>query len=291
MRHLAIGAMAILAWSGSHAADAFGDYWYRGLAEVTSYELEQARYGAVHPGHAVLIFVTEDFSRSKQVKLDRPRSAGADAVKVLKLNLTKKFDTGIYPYSMMSSIFTAIDGSGTLKVTTSAQEWCGHTFAQLNRSGKGYRARLYSYFESEGDRELELEDAPFEDEIWNRIRLEPDALPRGELRLVPGTMYLRLRHEDWRAQSVRATLETAKDDPAIRIYTLSYPELQRTLTIRFRAAFPHEIEGWEEDYRSGFGADAEQRTTRATRIKRILLDYWRHNTPDDARFRQELGLD
>jgi len=35
----------------------FGDYWYTGEAELTSYELKQSRYGEIHEGHAVLIFV------------------------------------------------------------------------------------------------------------------------------------------------------------------------------------------------------------------------------------------
>ena len=52
----------------------------------------------------VLIFVTEDFSASKQVKLDRPEKVPSDAVKVLKLNATRKFNTGIYPYSILSII-------------------------------------------------------------------------------------------------------------------------------------------------------------------------------------------
>ena len=44
-------------------------YWYQGKAEISSYELEQVRYGQKHLGDAVLIFVTEDFSKTKQVKL------------------------------------------------------------------------------------------------------------------------------------------------------------------------------------------------------------------------------
>ena len=67
--------------------NAFGDYWYQGKAELTSYTLEQARYGEVHQGHAVLIYVTEDCSRHKQVKIDDPDAAGADRVMVMKLNL------------------------------------------------------------------------------------------------------------------------------------------------------------------------------------------------------------
>ena len=84
----------------------FGDYWYQGKAEITSYEMEQARYGEIRKGHAVLIFVTEDFSKSKQVKLDNPQKDPEDAVKILKLNFVRKFITGIYPYSIMTSVFT-----------------------------------------------------------------------------------------------------------------------------------------------------------------------------------------
>ena len=134
---------------------AFHNHWSQGRAEITSYELEQARYGDLHPGHAVLIFVTEDFSREKHVKLDAPQRAGADRAPVLKLNATRKFNTGVYPYSVMGSIFTPVDGSGTLKVSTSVQEWCGHVYSQLNRADSGFRIEQRSYFESEGDVELD----------------------------------------------------------------------------------------------------------------------------------------
>ena len=89
--------------------DPFNEYWYSGKAEITSYKLEQARYGEVHDGHAVLVFVTEDFSKSKQVKLDDPVNNKDDEQKVLKLNYVKKFNTGIYDYSIMESIFTPVD--------------------------------------------------------------------------------------------------------------------------------------------------------------------------------------
>ena len=39
----------------------FKDYWYSGKAELSSYQLNQARYGQQNPGEAVMIFVTEDF--------------------------------------------------------------------------------------------------------------------------------------------------------------------------------------------------------------------------------------
>ncbi len=46
----------------------FKGYWYQGKAELTRYQLEQARYGEIHSGDAVLIFVTENFLLDKQVK-------------------------------------------------------------------------------------------------------------------------------------------------------------------------------------------------------------------------------
>ena len=174
------------------ADEAFGTYWYQGKAEITSYALEQARYGEIHKGHAVLIYVTEDFSGKKQVKLDRPEAAGDDRVKVLKLNFTKKFSTGLYPYSMMTSVFSPVGDPRPLKVTTSSQEWCGHTFTQLNRIRDGYKVRQLSYFESEGDETTTFENAVTEDGLWTAIRLDPSGLPTGKIELIPGSMYLRL---------------------------------------------------------------------------------------------------
>ena len=288
-------AFALVASPVYPSSAEFTAYWHQGLAEITSYSLEQAQYGEIHRGEAALIFVTEDFSASKQVKLDNPAGAGADRVPVLKLNLTKSFNTGVYPYSMMSSVFTPTDPAAaarTIKVTTSSQEWCGHTFTQLNRSpGGGYRLQELSYFESRGDSRLELPDAPLEDGLWTLLRIDPSALPVGDVELVPGSMYQRLRHQEWRVRRARAAVIPDPDDASLSRYSLDYPDLGRTLTIRFRTAFPHEIESWEESYRAGFGADAPVLTTRAVRKERMMLDYWRRNGVADLPLRARLGLD
>ncbi len=264
----------------------FKAYWYQGKAEITSYTLEQARYGEVHPGQAVLIYVTEDFSRDKQVKLDNPRAAGADRVPILKLNATKKFNTGIYPYSMMTSIFSPVDPvrePRTLKVTTTSQEWCGHTFTQLNRRGDGYHIEQRSYFESEGDVELTVDDAISEDEVWTTIRLNPANLPTGSLKMLPGSMYLRLSHVPLGPRNVQATVESAEGSAGLMAYTLTYPELGRTLTIHYQAAFPFEVEGWVETYAN--------LTTRAKKLKSLSTDYWSKNGLQDVGLRRELGLE
>lgn len=287
------GLAAIALLAGVTVADPFGDYWYQGQAEITSYTLSQARYGENHPGTAVLIFVTEDVSATKQVKLDRPDRTPDDAVKVLKLNATRKFNTGIYPYSMMTSVFTPVYADRhpkTLKVTTTSQEWCGHTFTQLNLDGNAYRARLFSYFEREGDRDLRWPDAIPEDAIWTRLRLDPSTVPTGKVRLIPGTIFQRLKHTAWGVHEARIAIADHAE-PALSTCTISYPDLDRTLEITFRKAFPHEIESWTDTYASGFGPNAKKLTTTAVAKKRIMSDYWRRNDLDDASLRTELGLD
>jgi hypothetical protein len=286
--------LCLLLASSSANAGSFGDYWYQGKAEITSYTLSQARYGEDHPGHAVLIYVTEDFSKSKHVKLDRPQKTPNDAVKVLKLNATRKFNTGVYPYSMMSSVFTPVyadDAPKTLKVTTSSQEWCGHTFTQLNLDGDGYRVKLQSYFEREGDRALVWEEGIPEDELWNRIRLSPDKLPDGNVRLIPGTMFQRLKHTAWGVYDAVAKLESHPSDPSLSQYRVEYKDVKRRLVIAFKTDFPHEIERWDETQMSGFGESAVELTTTAVRKKRILSDYWRRHDRADAHLRTELGLE
>lgn len=272
----------------------FGDYWYQGKAEITSYTLKQARYGELHDGDAVLIFVTEDFSARKQVKLDRPDEAGDDAVKVLKLNALREFNTGVYPYTVMTSVFTPVYGDRyprTLKITTSIQEWCGHAFVQLNRLDDQYHVQQYSYFESEGDRVTDLADAIPEDEIWTTIRLNPDALPTGNVTMIPGTLYQRFDHTAWRTVNATAILMPDARQPDLMVYNLVYyPELNRTLTIKFRRDFPHEIESWEEVEFAQDGTQKELVTT-AVLNKRLMLDYWTKNSVADVKLRRELGLE
>lgn len=279
----------------------FGKYWFQGKAELTSYDLTQARYGELHKGEAVLVFVTEDLSRKKQVKLDNPASAGADRQPVLKLNLSKKFNTGVYPYSILTSTFTPLDLGAdphSSKVSMSVQEWCGNAFTQLNLGPKGYAVSQKSYFESEGDTETTLPAALLEDELWNRIRINPASLPTGDIHLIPSTIYCRLQHVPLRLEAATASLHTVPPSPEVastgptQAYTVAYAgPKQHTLNIYFEQAFPHHILGWDETYLDSPGA-AQPRllTTRATRRRSIMLDYWRTHNNADLAWRDSLGL-
>ncbi len=265
-------------------------YWFSDGAEITSYDLVQARYGELRRGTAVLVFVTEPFSRTRHVKLDDPESAGDDLSVVLKLNMEKKFQTGIYPYSMLLSTFTPVrlrKGPALFKLSASSQEWCGHTFSQINASASSWRFRQFSYFEAEGDVDRSLERVWLEDELWSRVRLAPDSLPTGELRAIPGFLSLRLRHTEVAPTAARAALE---QNGASSTYRLDYAGDQRSLAIRFQTAFPHEILGWAETYPDGFSDPAPVLTTTATRKRLIRSEYWGKNSNADERLARELGL-
>jgi hypothetical protein len=280
-------AILFLPFAVEPAPQNFRQYWYQGKGELTRYSLEQARYGEIHKGESVLIFVTEPFLSDKQVKLDSGKSPSA--VSVLKLNLTKKFFTGIYPYSLMTSVFSPVDfqKSRTLKVTSSTQEWCGQTYSQLNFRENGYKALIHSYFQDEADQNLTLKSVWLEDEIWTRIRLAPDTLPVGNLEMVPALQYVRLGHVDLKVEPVTAQ---KKNEGKTQVYTVQYKNLKRSLIIRFDAAFPHMIQSWEEKSPGGFKPDAPMLTTRAVKTHSVMLDYWNKNGIADASWRDKLGL-
>lgn len=268
-------------------SEEFGEYWYQGKAEVASYDLTESRYGQQRDGHAVLIFVTEPFHRELQVKLDDPAGAGEDKVTVMKLNMMKKFITGIYPYSMMLSVFSPADTQSPpspLKFTMSAQEWCGQVFAQMNRVDNAYRLREFSYFQSEGDHDRSLDIRITEDEIWNRIRLDPSSLPQGDIRIYPGLFYTRLQHKQMVAEDAQASI---RRDGSENVYQVEFAN-GRTITWRFDAAFPHIIRFWEERFP---GRGGNEQVTTARLKNKLMIPYWQYNRREDIIWRDSLGIE
>lgn len=258
----------------------FKSYWYSGTAEITSYQIEQARYGEIRDGKAVLVFVTEDFQPEKQVKADNYSEANTS---VLKLNMTKNFTTGIYPYSIMQSTFYPVENSQhAIKVTCSVQEWCGQAYTQLNNK-KLFEIESHSYFESEGDQYFKLDKAILENEIWTQLRIDPTALPTGTIKMIPSFEFIRLKHIE--LKSYMASAELKKNS-----YTINYPELNRTLTINFNSEFPYHISGWEETYKDGYGLNENFLTTKGTKLKTIKSAYWSKNRNSDEVLRKTLQL-
>ncbi|WP_299214957.1 septum formation inhibitor Maf [uncultured Dokdonia sp.] len=259
----------------------FKDYWYAGKAEISSYKLEQARYGEMRDGTAVLIYVTEDFLPEIQVKADRQNERN---IPVLKINATKNFNTGIYPYSVMTSTFYPVfEEKHAIKVSQSMQEWCGHQYAQINNRDQ-FEVSSHSYFEGEADQKFTLPKDVLENELWTQLRIDPTALPTGKFNAIPDFSYTRMKHIPLKAYEAKGTLTASS-------YTLEYPELKRTLNIQFSEAFPYIIESWEDTYVDGYGANGKALTTKATRIKTIKSAYWSKNSNADAGLRTDLGLE
>jgi hypothetical protein len=225
-----------------------------------------------------------------RIKADRP---GPLDVPVLKLNATRKFYTGIYPYSIMTSTFTPVDPDEGLpmKISTSVQEWCGHVYIQLTLEGGRYRVRTHSYFESDGESRYEMAPVIPEDALWNRIRIAPADLPVGRFPIIPGTLFSRFAHQTLDEETAVGRVSAGEGrslegNPLLR-YEIRYPDGRRRLAIVFEKAFPHRVQRWEETQP---GLDGELLTTRAERTHTLMIDYWNHHAPRDRDLLQKLGL-
>ena len=279
---------------GTYTPDQFREYWYNHGAEISRFTLQQMRYGEIHEGDAVLVFVTEEINPDLQVKADDP---GPQNVPILKLNAVRKFFTGVYPYSIMTSIFSPVDMQKyplPLKINSSTQEWCGQVYTQMNLIEDEYRVRMHSYFEKEGDRDFKIKNYVPEDAIWAMMRIAPNSLPRGEFFMIPGTVYVRLAHRPLMPQKAVASLDTVDgkslEGNSLVRYEVDFPAEQRTLRIFFEEDFPYRIQKWEESYRGLAAMGAKVMTTRATRTHTIMDAYWQHHGNRDRALLEKLGL-
>ncbi|MCB9555156.1 MAG: hypothetical protein H6707_03560 [Deltaproteobacteria bacterium] len=269
----------------------FWKYWGDGQAELSGYEVITERYGKLRKGRAVLIFVTETHDRRHWVKDDRGTAPLRDRVSVLKLNRTLNFQTGIYPYSVMTSVFSPVDrGVGRAafaptKITLSAQEWCGHVYHKLLAGRGGFHSELRSYFGDEGNSVEQVttaEQVVYEDALLIQLRELDGAFAGGKDfrgQMIPALWRLRKLHERPRAVAVEILRSSAQyaGQAATRfeIRVAGWPTEQ----IYVETRYPRKILGWTD----AAGA-------RATLKKSARLAYWRLNRPGDEQALERLGL-
>lgn len=261
-------------------ANGFAQYWYQGKAELNTFKVTQERYGELRDAEQVSVFVTEDFSKSKQVKLDDAAQAGADRAPILKLNTIRRFHTGIYDYSIMASVFNPIDGGMAIKSTSTVQDWCGHVFSQLNVQSAGYEAKTFSYFETEGDQKIALGKALLEEELMLRIRMNPSTVPTGAVKVIPDLAYIRMRHKPLKVEDATISIGV---EPQSSVLTLQYTSIPRQLVVRFESDFPHKILGWEEQVEGKL-------MSRGVLKASILSPYWMQHGLADDHLRDSLKL-
>ena len=270
-------------------------YWSQGKAEINVYEISQNRYQENHAGQLVSVFVTEDFLTYKQVKNEQYKNK--NSTKILKNIQLKKFTTGVYDYSLFSSVFTPIDRGKypkSLKVSASSQEWCGTIYTQFNLLyNSDYKVEYRSYFEKEGDFNKQIKKSFLEDEIFTVIRMNPQFLPKGTRQFIPSANYIQLKHIPMSSYEVKASLTPyIKQDLSgnnLMEYKMEYAELNRTMRIVFQNKAPYNIIAWYETFPSAF--DGKMRTTSAILKTQKMLPYWRQNSLKDLDLRKDLGLD
>jgi endonuclease-3 related protein len=271
----------------------FWKHWGDGKAELSGYRLTQPRYGAARAGSAVLIFVTESMSESLRVKADPGRHAASDVHPVMKLNEVRDFQTGIYDYNVLTSVFARVAaGWPVAKISFSSQEWCGHVYHQLIPRADRVAGVFHSYFDGEADGSDSLplpKDGVFEDALPILLRgWKGEYLRAGETRsvpLLPSLLSARLGHRRlaWgRATISRSAATSALSTPAGRFEVVTWTVARDgadTTTFAFEAQPPYRLVR-----RSSDGGE-ELALTGSTR-----LAYWKLNGPGGERYLKELAL-
>jgi len=297
MRHVTEIALAfVLAWGGASSAGpaataspSFWKVWGDGKAELSGYAITTTRYGAPREGRVVLIYVTEPMDRRTWIKDDAGDVPEEARVNVLKLNNVLKFQTGIYPYSVMTSVFAPVDASAgerfaPAKIAMSAQEWCGLVYEKVVPSPEAFAAEVRSYFHAEGDQNTTVKTPPgtlYEDALLIQLRELDGPFADGKNwagSIVPSLWSRRKSHGA--LGPVPATIkreDATRDGRPVTRFTLAYGAEVTVYDVE--KAAPRRVLAWKTK-----GGD-EARLLKTTR-----LPYWQLNGPGDEKHLKELGL-
>ncbi|HWE30741.1 MAG TPA: hypothetical protein VHB97_22190 [Polyangia bacterium] len=288
---------ALVSASTAARADDFWKYWGDGKAELDGYTLVEPRYGQLRQGTAVAIFVTEDFSDALRVKADPGKHPKSDIVPVMKVNLVRDFQTGIYDYNTMTSTFLRTEADregywGLMKTSFSSQEWCGQVYMQWLPRGTHLVGTSHSYFDGEADAAPELElpaGAVLEDALPILVRgLRGEWLAAGATKKVAflrSQLRTRLLHvpAKWGEATVSRAAASADVKTALgRMRSFVYTVAEKdgdTITFTVEEAAPHRLLAWE----SSSGESARI-------VGSARLEYWKMHDNGDEKALGQLGL-
>ena len=278
----------------SEAPSGFWEHWGDGKAEIATYQLTQPRYGQLRKGEAVLIVVTETFTKNQRVKSD---GGHKDEFPVIKLNDSRHFQTGIYDYRVLSSTFLPLDGSLPwgipTKLTLSVQEWCGQVWDEWIFDPGRFRRSLHSYFDGEGDR-LETGKLPVDsvmiDALPIAVRgLVGEGLKSGESRTIRvGRRLLDGRFEHKQdIEFVEGTLERGAQAVQVVVPAGEFAATRWRLSLGVTEWMEWDVEvGGASRLLAWRGEDGEE----GMLIASSRQEYWKLNHEGDERVRAELGL-
>ncbi|MCZ7584252.1 MAG: hypothetical protein M5R36_13450 [Deltaproteobacteria bacterium] len=298
VRWLTFAALVVVV--GAASADDSPDFWAHwgdGLAEMNSYALTYNRYGENRQGKTIAIFVTETFSDKKRVKADSGQVPKDDELPVLKLNLVKDFQTGVYDYKLLTSVFAAVDpradraAMAPVKVSFSSQEWCGHVYEERIFRAEQITRTVRSYFLDESiDHETTAwpDDGITEDELPILVReLRGERLKPGGKMTVPYLMSAeraRMTHitPAWTTAVIgKSAAPETVDTPAGKFQAVLWsatPKGQDAWRFWVDTAYPHKLVRWER-------VDGEIAVlTGSTR-----MPYWKLHGEGDEKHLKEFG--
>ena len=271
-------------------ANPFWSQWSDGKAEVSGYALTYPRYGQSRVGYAVLVYVTEPFSRSRNVKVDNFDPANPDHFTVLKLNRIERFQTGIYDYSTMSSVFTDPNAEfRAVKATFSSQEWCGQTYEEVLFDSSSAKLDIRSYFEGETKREIIPGILDAEEGLWVRARgLDnggPGQFGPDTFKVIGNAMTRRLKHQNHSTLDIKPTW-SGRTNVTVPAGTFDTKVLswvgqgESTCQLFIEVPPPHKVIKWT-------CSDGQEAVLTGT--KRIA--YWQTVRPQHELLLKELGLE
>ncbi|MCA9667700.1 MAG: hypothetical protein KC503_19005 [Myxococcales bacterium] len=280
--------------AGAYASKAFFKHWGDGKAELSGYKLVAPRYGATHPGYAVLIYVTEPMDSATWIKDDGfggrtvPRERRVD---VIKLNHLQRFRTGIYTYALMASTFAPVHGLvarerfAPTKIALSVQDWCGHVYYKVVPEADRFTTEIRSYFGSEGERTRRVATSKgtlYEDALLIQLRELDGKFNDGKPwsgKLVPTAWKSRKAHQPIEIVSAEIKRsDTKRGDTDVTRFVLTYGSFTRTFDVE--KAAPHRVLYWEDS-----------QGTKATLLKTARLPYWALHEPSHGDMIKKLGLE
>ncbi len=269
------------------ASAAFWRHWGDGKAELSGYRVTTQRYGQKREAEVVFIYVTESLDTKTLIKNES--APPARKLPVLKLNRMLRFKTGIYPYSVMTSVFSPVGvyrgrRFNPVKIALSSQEWCGHVFHQLKLDNETARESLRSYFSNEGehDRNLTLGSSLlYADSLPIQLR-ELDGVFNGGRnwsgKIVPELWEMRKAHTTLQGLDGRIVRKHAQRGSApITRFVVSYGGYSVEYDVE--KAFPRRILAW----RTSNGESA-------ILLRTARLSYWQLNHVGEETYRRKLGL-
>ncbi len=216
-------------------------YWRQ--PESSHFVIEISKDSLKILGEASLSFQKIYFNTSSQVRSD---SSDKEAIITLFLNKTENIGNS----HTMNSVFSPSNVSlftHAQKAVSSFQNDAGITFGQINLVGMSYRFEGKNY---QSKQATTLNRTWLEDELWTRIRLDTNSLPKGDFELIPSLTFCQAKYllpKPFKAIAKIFTISGIENKSnVLRIYELTYPDLKRSLKISFEENFPHKIVGWEE---------------------------------------------